>query len=211
MVNFQKYSIFLSDIKLSANDFFSETGSGFEDELESVISAFASAEAQYGVIYLTPQEASVFNMGKKISAIFKKAEHVAIFVTTLGRDYISVCQRYRGDPLYYYLADIIASALIERCADLAHKKISLYANSIGLKCSNRYSPGYCGWSTSEQKILFSLLPPHPCGIKLTESSLMDPVKSISAAVALGEKIRYHNHDCSSCNDENCLYKKKQIL
>ncbi len=211
MVNFQKYSIFLSDIKLSAKDLLLETGPGFEDELESVISAFASAEAQYGIIYLTPQEASVFNMGKKISAIFKKAEQVAIFVTTLGQDYTSVCQRYSGDPLKYFLADLTASALVERCADLAHKRVSQYANSIGLKCSNRYSPGYCGWSTGEQKILFSLLPPHPCGVTLTESSLMNPVKSVSAAVAIGGEVKFLRHDCISCNDDNCFYKKKYIL
>jgi hypothetical protein len=211
MADFRKYSVFLRDNALSAKDLISETGPGFDNELERVLSAYSSAEAFYGVIYITPQEASLFNMGSRISGIFKRAELIALFVTTLGSDYNSISQRYREDPLLYYLSDLVASAYTERCADIAHKKVSQDAANMGLKCSNRYSPGYCGWKTEEQKKLFSLLPASPCGITLTESSLMNPVKSVSAAIAIGKEIKFIKHDCSGCYDDNCVYKKKYIL
>ncbi|MCK7538940.1 MAG: hypothetical protein MZV63_52410 [Marinilabiliales bacterium] len=45
--------------------------------------------------------------------------------------------------------------------------------------TNRFSPGYCGWDVAEQHKLFSFFKDNFCGITLTESALMNPVKSVS--------------------------------
>jgi len=59
----------------------------------------------------------------------------------------------------------------------------------GKKITNRYSPGYCGWDVTEQHKLFQLMPENYCGIKLTPSALMDPVKSISGIIGIGKMLK----------------------
>jgi len=68
------------------------------------------------------------------------------------------------------------------------------------------SPGYCGWDVSEQQKLFSLVNDMRIGIKLTESSLMIPIKSISGLWGFGEKLKKKEYNCNKCEEAMC-YKK----
>ena len=56
-------------------------------------------------------------------------------------------------------------------------RLERYVAPEGLRITNSYSPGYCGWNVSEQHALFSLLPEGFCGVRLCESGLMLPIKS----------------------------------
>ena len=76
----------------------------------------------------------------------------------------------------------------------------------GLKITNRYSPGYCGWDTREQHKLFSLLPENSCGIRLTESALMLPIKSVSGFIGVGANVRFNPYTCKMCDAEFCVYR-----
>lgn len=210
MRDFFKYSFFVSDLKLNIKDFQLKTGPGFEEEITHLIDSYSNIEARGGYINLPAEEVKL-DMGRRISGYFKRAESIAIFVVTLGKGYVELRDRYRGDPLLYFLSDLLASEYTELAADSLHMKIAAYAESLSMKYSNRYSPGYCGWSTKDQGSLFSYLPPDPCGIKLTESFLMTPVKSVSGAVAIGSAVRFHKYDCNLCRDDKCLYREKYIL
>lgn len=210
MRNFFKYSFFLSDLKLNLKEFQLKTGTGFEEEINHLINSFSSIEAIGGFVNLPASEVKL-DMGKRISGYFKKAELFSIFVVTLGKGYVELQDRYRGDPLLYFLSDLLASEYTELAADSLHMKIAAHAESLSMKYSNRYSPGYCEWSTKDQGALFSYLPPNPCGVQLTDSFLMTPVKSISGAVAIGSDVRFHKYDCYLCRDDKCLYREKYIL
>jgi hypothetical protein len=76
----------------------------------------------------------------------------------------------------------------------------------GKKITNRYSPGYCGWDVTEQHKLFQLIPENYCGIKLTPSALMDPVKSISGIIGIGENVKNNPYTCRLCNQNDCVYR-----
>lgn len=210
METFSKYSFYLKDLHLNRSSLTEKTGPGFEPETEHLIGCFSDLQASGGFSIYNTENLS-FKLGTRISKIVRNAQKTAIFAVTLGKGYKEISERYTGDPLLYYLTDIIASEYTEAAADYIHNKISEVALNYSLKYSNRYSPGYCGWNTDEQKRLFSYLPPSPCGIHLTSSSLMDPVKSISGIVALGKDVKYIIHDCNRCSDDNCLYRKKFIL
>ena len=77
----------------------------------------------------------------------------------------------------------------------------------GLRISNSYSPGYCGWNVAEQHRLFALLPERPCGIELGRSALMKPEKSVSGIIALGREVEKRPYGCAICNRRNC-YKRQ---
>jgi len=99
------------------------------------------------------------------------------------------------------------SALAEEAAGLVHERIRSMTGQEGIPCSNRYSPGYCGWKVDEQQILFRLFPEHPLGVTLSDSSLMIPVKSVSGVVASGREVEYHDYSCEGCTMKYCPYRK----
>ncbi|HCT93916.1 MAG: hypothetical protein A2X19_05020 [Bacteroidetes bacterium GWE2_39_28] len=210
METFTGYTFPLSEHALRTEDIVRLTGPGFEDEILRINRAFLKVSALAGFTVIE-RPLTTPEMGSKISRIFEKSEKTALFVLTLGIGYEKIADAYRGDSLLYYLTDVIASEYTEVIAQVINRKIAEYASSLGLGSSNRYSPGYCGWKLSGQRALFSFLPPIPCGIELTDSCLMKPVKSISGAVAIGKNIRFQKYDCSICKDEICLYRKKFIL
>jgi len=77
---------------------------------------------------------------------------------------------------------------------------------IGLKVSNRYSPGYCTWDVSEQKKLFSFFPDRFAGITLSDSSLMNPIKSVSGIAGIGKDIKHLGYVCDNCTVVDCVFR-----
>ena len=75
----------------------------------------------------------------------------------------------------------------------------------GLETSNFYSPGHRDWNISEQMNLFSLLPDNFCGVTLSKSLLMNPIKSVSGIIGVGKSLKQNRYQCNLCNDMNCLY------
>ena len=151
-----------------------------------------------------------FNCEKIIASNFKKCDSIIILVITLGNeisDYIRNLMD-NGEILTGFVADKIASEIVEQFADKIELKIANDISSNNLNITNRYSPGYCGWSVNEQHKLFSLLPEKFCGIKLTESALMTPIKSISAVIGVGENAKKRDYQCSICDIEFC-YKRER--
>lgn len=138
----------------------------------------------------------------------KKTESVAVFACTAGE---GIGKRSRevmmeGDPLKGYIFDVIGSVVVDSAASLMQDALAKSVIDSGKKITNRYYPGYCGWSVSEQHKLFHLLPENFCGIRLTESALMDPVKSASGIIGIGERVKYNKYTCSFCDMKDCAYR-----
>jgi len=79
----------------------------------------------------------------------------------------------------------------------------------GMKITNRFSPGYCGWDVAEQHKLFTFFKDNFCGITLTDSALMNPVKSVSGVIGIGSNVRFSEYKCKLCGDKNCIYRNKK--
>jgi hypothetical protein len=137
------------------------------------------------------------------------SDSVAIFMCTAGKELGLRSSRWmkEGDFLRGYVYDIVGSEIAEAAADLLQTDLEKKALLQGLKITNRYSPGYCGWNVAEQKKLFRLLSGEFCGITLTESALMDPVKSVSGIIGIGANVRFNPYTCQMCNMKNCSYSR----
>jgi cobalamin-dependent methionine synthase I len=114
-----------------------------------------------------------------------------------------------GEPLLSYVVNTVASIVVEKAVDFLHDHIREQMKERGLKITNRYSPGYCNWPVSEQQFLFSLLPENFCGITLTESSLMLPIKSISGIIGIGSLVKMKEYICDKCGIKECTYRAKR--
>jgi len=149
-----------------------------------------------------------FKMDKIVTGQIKKLEKAALFVCTIGSGMENWSKQLLidGDAAMAYLVDSIASLTVESVTNLLHDFIENEMMKNGLKITNRYSPGYCNWSVSEQHLLFSLLPQNFCGITLTDSALMLPIKSVSGVIGIGPKVKKKEYLCDTCGVKDCTYR-----
>jgi hypothetical protein len=156
-------------------------------------------------------EDRIFNSGKTVTSMLKKSEHVLVFACTIGQEVenFSKDQLQKGNLLEGYLIDLIGSELAESLVAYLHHFIQQKAEKTGIGVTDRFSPGYCNWDVSAQYDLFSLLKGNNCGIKLTNSSLMTPIKSVSGIFGIGKGLQKVGYKCQRCSDKNCLLRTFQ--
>jgi hypothetical protein len=152
-----------------------------------------------------------FSTGRIISADLKGSTTVAFFVCTIGEGFEEFLKPvFESSPAEGFLVDLLGSMIIEAVADYTEEKIiQLASEKYGFKCTNRFSPGYCNWSVEEQHKLFTLFPTNFCGISLSKSALMQPRKSVSGVIGLGNTVRKRQYQCSICDMEHCFRRKKE--
>jgi cobalamin-dependent methionine synthase I len=152
-----------------------------------------------------------FEMGNIILRQLRGSEAFALFVCTSGLEFETYQQRLKeqGDMVRVFIADALGSVIAEKCADQMEKALQESIDKLGWMHTNRFSPGYCGWHVSQQQLLFPLFQGHTCGVKLTDSSLMIPIKSVSGIIGLGEKVRKLEYTCGLCDFKQCYKRKKK--
>jgi len=151
-----------------------------------------------------------FMLDKIVLSAVKKSSHIAFFIGTAGNEIEQFSKQLmrEGNPLEGLIVNLIGSEIAEEVADFIHKKIGNNMALQGMNITNRYSPGYCNWSVSDQQKLFNLFEGKTSGIQLTESSLMIPIKSVSGIIGVGVNVKNRSYSCSVCNTEFCIYRDK---
>ena len=149
-----------------------------------------------------------FLVGKKIVRQLKNAEGGALYICTAGaglgersKELLAV-----GDLVEGYILDVIGSLTVEAATDKIQESFEYELTNYGKKNTNRYSPGSCGWALKDQKPFFGLFPYNHCGILLSDSCLMDPIKSVSGIIGFGTNIRKTAYECHLCELDTCIYR-----
>ncbi len=156
-----------------------------------------------------------------LESIFPESFGLALFAVTVGEE---ISQKIKAlfseddfapgsmlDTAASVGADM-ASGYIENYFKNYLVESGLFDNSMAVM---RFSPGYCGWHVSGQRKLFEYLSPDKIGIKLTDSCLMEPLKSVSGVIVFGRKniFEFDNNFlfCSDCADQSCLTRQKSLM
>lgn len=150
-----------------------------------------------------------FNVGRIIGIQLRGSAAFAFFVATAGEEFEQFQQRLgkENDMVKVFIADSIGSVIAEKTADLMEESLQKCIGGYGWRHTNRFSPGYCGWHVSQQQMLFPMFgTERPCGVMLTESSLMMPIKSVSGVIGLGPEVRKLEYSCGLCDFKDC-YKR----
>ena len=153
-------------------------------------------------------EGLTFNLGRMIKKEVRDSSKVAFFICTAGET-ISTKSKllmHGDDPALGYVYDVMGSFIVEAAGDKMQEQLAKEAMKNGDKITNRYSPGYCQWPVVDQHKIFSLFPENCCGVSLTQSALMDPVKSISGLIGIGKNVQFRDYVCALCNSKNCPYR-----
>jgi cobalamin-dependent methionine synthase I len=153
----------------------------------------------------------VFDVRSIIYSQIKTAEKAALFICTAGP---AVGEKSResmknGDLLRGYVYDVIGSEVVEAAADMMQENLRASVATRGMNITNRFSPGYCRWDVAEQHKLFGFFKDNFCGITLTASALMHPIKSISGLIGIGKDVRFAPYQCKLCDDKSCIYRNRK--
>jgi hypothetical protein len=139
----------------------------------------------------------------------QNSEFYAEVVASVGKELDDWIEKKRSgnDVMEAFVADALGSVIVEAIVSWGTSFLTQKMAPWNLKVSNSYSPGYCGWDVSEQKLFFSLLPHQFCGISLLDSCLMLPIKSVSALVGIGENIEKKPYGCAICRKKDCFKRR----
>ena len=151
-----------------------------------------------------------FQTGKRIASLMDVSESMAVFAATVGLSMDDWIREFfdRGDPMRGYVADTIGSEAVEGAANWLEERIIDRAVESSQFTTSRFSPGFCDWNVEEQHALFSLLPEDFCGIRLTDSALMLPIKSVSGIIGIGAECERVVTACSICTLEACFRRRQ---
>jgi hypothetical protein len=113
--------------------------------------------------------------------VFNGAEKVALCISTIGPDLEKDIKELMSDNemLRALILDSLGSEAAEEVAIQSDRILAEKAREMDLWPSKRFSPGYGKWDIQEQRYVFSVLPGESIGVRLTESCMMIPRKSVS--------------------------------
>lgn len=220
----------LSDLQLNLNEIYLNLGYHgrmpeehiiqLVDDLISYVNQFCRPKVGYDFFnkininhhYITINDIPL-KTGNVIAGYMLPATIIAAFVVTAGDEYDEYLHKLKkeGDIVTEFFADAIGSEIAEASVRYVFQLINSKAIELELSITNSYSPGYCGWHVREQKQLFLLFPANPCGIKLNDSSLMQPIKSVSGIIGLGPEIEHTPYACEICGMRSCFKRKINFI
>lgn len=203
----------LQQLGLSANEVIEAIPDGhlLRQEISSLLQQIdVILQARFAFTTTGIDKLEDFQPGRIIQAQLQGSEALCWFVATAGEGFEAFMQQVKeeGDMVKLYLTNEIGSMIAEKTADRMEELLQDQLTPKGLHRTNRFSPGYCGWGVNEQPKLFRLFPPEPCGIRLTDSCLMLPIKSVSGVIGIGHIVKRLEYTCGICQAENCYKKRK---
>jgi hypothetical protein len=148
---------------------------------------------------------TVFN-SEIVAHALKKADDVIVFALTIGNELEDEAARLAREGLILQATTLetIGSLYTEHLADWLETRIGDLAHVWGRTASRRFSPGHCDWDVSQQKQVFRLLRDDCAGIRLTDSCLMIPRKSISGIIGIGDSDITDYNPCTTCDKQDCV-------
>jgi hypothetical protein len=144
-----------------------------------------------------------------VAEIYPQAERLALFALTIGEEISARIEWLFGqnDFAQGSMLDSVASAGADQVADLVERYYLERVVGSDSPVALRFSPGYCGWHVSGQRRLFAALQPDSIGLTLRASHLMEPLKSISGVIIVGQPSIFEFEDsydfCAACQDHSC--------
>ncbi len=125
---------------------------------------------------------------KTISYILSDCKWGAIYVATIGSDLGEEMSRLlkKEEVLEATILDAIGTEAVAQTLYKLQDAVKEIARANGCHATIKYSPGYCDWHVSQQRILFQTIDSASVGVRLTESCMMIPLKSVSGIIGIGK-------------------------
>jgi len=173
---------------------------------KAIYDRFEIDKVEGDLVYFKSGE--LFN-GPNISKILTGSKIAILYIFTLGSrvDRIINEESQSGDTLATIIMDAITTSSLGILGKFVGEKIKkqgIEEQNWSSTCA--YSPGQYKWTIEEQKKIFEMVDGKRIGVKLNDSYLMVPFKSISGVYGFGpeDKIDKTRVACDLCPRENCI-------
>jgi hypothetical protein len=140
------------------------------------------------------------------------ASQLVVGAFTIGQalsEQVSACFA-EGNYSRAMILDAIGNSTLFRLCELFEGICETEATERGICSSGTLSPGDEGFGLESQKTLLAIAEADRCGIKLLESDLMLPIRSISMVAGLGKRVKKwsRSESCANCSSkERCKLRK----
>ncbi|VBB07490.1 Hypothetical protein LUCI_2739 [Lucifera butyrica] len=153
--------------------------------------------------------------GQKIITHLRQASQVAVMAVTVGLKLEEAISKQfeQGNYTTGLLMDAAGTAAVEETADKISALIQQDASRIGYTSTSRFSPGYGDWDITVQPDILTLAGGYELDITVTETSMLQPRKSVTAIIGL---IPYQGNiqqvpctviSCQECTQSSCMARK----
>ena len=143
-----------------------------------------------------------------LAGLLAGSSEAIAFAMTVGPEIESLSRELSANGASFdaMVVDAIGSTLVQKLVRHLQTLMRKRAESRGMVASRRFCPGYCDWHVNGQAGLFGLLRGETAGIRLTESLLMIPHKSMSGIVGMGiPGSQQRNYvPCANCQMRDCI-------
>lgn len=142
---------------------------------------------------------------RKLSTALQDSEKIVCFVGTIGRAIERQVNKLMQDNhlAEAYVLDAMGSVVVEDMVERFQQHMEAKCKEESKTVTLRFSPGYCDWSITDQKKLFSVMDSEQIGVQLTDSCLMQPRKSISGVFGIAPQGSVPYNPCVDCSKTNC--------
>ena len=137
------------------------------------------------------------------------AQEVVIILCTVGEGLERrAADVSKEDSVYGLALDAVGSAGVEALANAVCALFEEDATKEGCKVTIPLSPGMVGWPVEQgQPQIFDLLDTDEIGVRLTESMMMVPRKSLTFVLGIGKKLIAGGRACDYCSLKGtCRYR-----
>jgi len=182
----------------------------FQPMSQYTIVPIESVDFQNHTVTLTGEKTF---LGEGIVEALRYSTQAAIFLVTLGHPIVEEIERMnRVDVSKGFFLDVLSSVAVENLAEQIHMEIARLVFEDGWYVGHRYSPGFCDWDLTQQRVLFSLLKSSLLSVELTDHCMMVPRKSISAIVGLGRRREEMAiSPCGNCKRTDCMARREDYM
>lgn len=142
----------------------------------------------------------------------KETDHLVFGIVTIGNiledkifEFFTHKEYSRGWAL-----DAVGTVAIRYLSQYIMNMVCQEAKKQHLQTTKHFIPGTLEWDISQQANIFQIIPTDKIGVKLTESYMMVPKKSLSWVMGLGKNIIIAYKDdnsCQICQAINCQFRK----
>ena len=150
----------------------------------------------------------------KLSKSVHNCREIICFIATIGSRVDAEIKTLedRNHLSEAYILDAMGSVAIESIVDKFQQRMRERYQTEGRDVSLRFSPGYCDWPLTEQKKLFHFFDELQSDVKLTDSCLMQPRKSVSGIFGIlpaqTPSPVYPYNPCSDCSKKTCTARRR---
>jgi hypothetical protein len=146
--------------------------------------------------------------GPLVARALAGAAEAALAVCTIGSALEELVGKlFATDSVRAIALDGAGTAAVGEVTRQVVARICDEALARGLGTGIRANPGQEGWPIEQQRVFFDLVPAGEIGVRLTESCLMLPRKSVSVIVGLGPEMRPDAVTCDFCSKrERCQWR-----